>query len=556
MEYYVFKSVACLTILFVFYKLFLERANMHTFKRYFLLVAIIAAVVIPFITFTSYVEIPLVETDSVTAGESATITSVYVEQAPNYLAMILWFIYGLGVLFFSIKFVRNLYQLITKIKRNPKFRNQNVIHVLLNRTTTPHTFFLYIFVNKDKFEAREIPEEVLLHERTHALEKHSLDILFVELCQIVFWFNPLIYLIKDSIKLNHEFLADRAVLQNGGETSTYQNMLLEFSSNGPAPVLTNSIHFSSLKKRFTAMKAQTSKRSFWLRSLLILPLLAILIYSFSSTQEIVVPKEDTAISEKRKATPKEVREYNKLAKKYNEMDQENMWIDGKEITRLRYIYDIMTINQRKKAEPYPSFPPPPPLPEAELPPPPPLPDGPNEFVAADSPPPPPPPPAPEGTNNFVEQDPPPPPPAPPADPKEHIKKMEAQGATFYYNDKEVSYNAVIDLVLFNENLNIQTTTYNSSPPIVHISRDFVVDRTNNSAKNDGAKRIPVGPKTAPETPASVLKKMIPLDAQFYFNKKKITHEEAKALVKKNKGLMVEVVEYQDKKPEVFFLDGC
>ena len=46
----------------------------------------------------------------------------------------------------------------------------------------------------------------------------------IELLQIVFWFHPLIYVLKHHVKLNHEFLADDAVLQEGSDTKTYQNI--------------------------------------------------------------------------------------------------------------------------------------------------------------------------------------------------------------------------------------------------------------------------------------------------------------------------------------------
>jgi hypothetical protein len=148
----------------------------------------------------------------------------------------------------------------------------------------PHTFLNYIFFNKEKYEAHEIPKEVFLHEETHAKEKHALDILFVEVLQILFWFNPLLYFVKKDIKLNHEFLADKAVLKNGVALENYQNTLLAFSSHASEPQLANAINYSSIKKRFTVMKTHTSKHAIWLRSLILLPLLAILIYSFSSTK--------------------------------------------------------------------------------------------------------------------------------------------------------------------------------------------------------------------------------------------------------------------------------
>ncbi|OBX24976.1 BlaR1 peptidase M56 [Gelidibacter algens] len=308
---YLLKSGACLAIFMAFYKFFLERENMHVFKRYYLLGALIIAFVIPLVTFTHYIEV----TTLPTVNEPTEALVYYTEDLPqpqetNYLPMLLWSIYGLGVLVFGAKFLINLLQIIFKINRNPKQKSKHIIHVLLSDLITPHTFFKYIFLNKQKFDNHEIPQAVFWHEETHAMQKHSIDVLFVELLQVIFWFNPLIYFAKRSIKMNHEFLADQAVLNKGIMASNYQHILLAFSSNATEPQLANAINYSSIrlkvfgkqitlfnafgqvKKRFTVMKTQTSKRNMWLKSILLLPLLALTLYGFSET-EIVEQEIDT-----------------------------------------------------------------------------------------------------------------------------------------------------------------------------------------------------------------------------------------------------------------------
>jgi len=285
MEIYLLKSAACLAAFFVFYKIFLERENMHVLKRIYLLISLIGAIVIPLITFTEYVEIPKL-LNSFNYNVDNNIVAEVIEEPTNYLLIILGSIYVFGVLFFSIKFGKNLFDLFRKVKNNLIISQNGFKNVLLTLKVVPHTFFSYIFLNKRKFENNEIPQEVLLHEQAHAKQRHSLDVLFIELVQIVFWFNPLIFFFKKAIKLNHEFLADQAVLKNGVETSNYQKILLAFSSSAQTPILANSINYSSIKKRFTVMKTQTSRKAIWLRTALLLPLLALLIYGFSTTQTI------------------------------------------------------------------------------------------------------------------------------------------------------------------------------------------------------------------------------------------------------------------------------
>lgn len=297
------KSSTCLAILMLFYKIVLEPLNHHHFKRFYLLAALLTSAIIPFITFIKYVEPTLdfgvYNPESMTTppyfpAELPTITE---EQPSTFLPTLLWTIYAIGVIIFSTRFILNLFKISSKIKTHQKVKTNVFINVLIEKLVIPHTFFNYIFLNKSAFENNTIPQEVLLHEQAHAKQKHSLDILFLEILQVIFWFNPLLYFIKKDIKLNHEFLADQQVLKSGFNLKDYQNLLLRFSSNQKELALVNAINYSSIKKRLTIMNTQTTQRTKWLRSLLLLPVLALLLFSFSQTKEVeksVKPKINVA----------------------------------------------------------------------------------------------------------------------------------------------------------------------------------------------------------------------------------------------------------------------
>lgn len=301
------KSSACLAILMLFYKIVLEPLNHHHFKRFYLLAALLLSAIIPFITFIKYVEPTLdfgvydlesMITPPYFPAELPTITE---EQPNTFLPTLLWTIYTIGVIVFTMRFILNLIKISSKIKKHQKVKTNVFINVLIEKLAIPHTFFNYIFLNKSAFENNDIPQEVLLHEQAHAKQKHSLDILFIEILQIIFWFNPLLYFIKKDIKLNHEFLADQQVLKSGFNLKDYQNLLLRFSSNQKELALVNAINYSSIKKRLTIMNTQTSHKTKWLRSLLLLPVLALLLFSFSQTKEVeknIEPKNEYNETEK------------------------------------------------------------------------------------------------------------------------------------------------------------------------------------------------------------------------------------------------------------------
>lgn len=302
---YIFKSVACMAILFVFYKLLLEKENMHVFKRYYLLLALGAALLIPALVFTEYVTVdPVPYVDIQQPTSPADYAPIGVPEALEKdvldIAPLLWGIYLIGFVFFGLRFIKNLSQIVGRIRKNPKQKSTRFVHVLLQERFPPHTFFKYIFLNRKKLESNEIPKEVLLHEETHAKERHSWDVIFIELLHVVFWFNPLVYLFKKAIKLNHEFLADRAVLNKDIDEATYQNTLLSYlspdSEHKYQSKMAHAINYSSIKKRFTVMKKNTSKTSFLLRSSLLVPLVTFLILGFTQKKilEVEVPSESPA----------------------------------------------------------------------------------------------------------------------------------------------------------------------------------------------------------------------------------------------------------------------
>ena len=505
MEIFLLKSFGCLALLLCFYKIALEKSSLHHLKRVYLLLALIIPFLVPAITFTTYEE-----TNTLAGLSNAGLLIAEGEEVGSTLpwGQILWTVYGIGCSLFAIRFLMRLFKISWRIISNPKQRYYNIIKVLLPQDVVPHTFMSYIFLYTDAEKNNKIPPAVMAHETIHAREMHSIDILLVEVLKVVFWFNPLFYWMTNAIKLNHEFLADRAVLRNGFTPADYQRTILAYSSHAGSPAMAHSINYSSLKKRFTVMKTQTSKRNSRLLTLLMIPLLALLVYSFSTTEvikvndtyevvnaksfDLVVEQESIILNgnhtklsafaasldaitkdweepdytsaiptvhmynvtpsflkklnkEFKKthyskanqglvlgeittseiiqsvATREEMKEYNKLARRYNNMKKEDRIIKLKDLKRLEYIYSKMSAKQKADAEPFPDCIPPPP------PPPPPAPEPGAAPDAGD-------------TKSMGEGTPPPPPPPPPApdDPLIDLTEVIKEGATFYFNDKQIS----------------------------------------------------------------------------------------------------------------------
>ena len=73
---YIIKSGLCLLVLFSFYKLFLESENFHKIKRIYLILTLVVSLILPLITFSYTVEIPVEQVDGTivwTASETNTL---------------------------------------------------------------------------------------------------------------------------------------------------------------------------------------------------------------------------------------------------------------------------------------------------------------------------------------------------------------------------------------------------------------------------------------------------------------------------------------------------
>ena len=289
---YHIKFTACLLIFYLFYRLVLERESIHTFKRYYLLFCILVAGLIPLIPLHST---PVIQGELILQSVSGSAISIHVEQTdPNPIDwdQLILAIYFAGVGIMGGRYIINLGKLYWRIRKHPLIIQEDSIKVLVDESVIPHTFMSYVFLNKDLYLNNQIPEEVITHEEAHVRQKHSADVFLLEFLQVVLWFNPLIYLISSSVKLNHEFLADKSVITQGLDYGQYCETLLTFGNSKNRSSLVNAFNYSSIKKRLLIMKKRTTQTEAGLRQIGALFILVLALYSFSSSTDLSEIKPD------------------------------------------------------------------------------------------------------------------------------------------------------------------------------------------------------------------------------------------------------------------------
>ncbi|GAB3020056.1 M56 family metallopeptidase [Spirosoma pulveris] len=261
---YVLKSGLCLFILFGIYKLLLEGEKLHRFNRFYLLFSLIISLVIPLLTINVQSELVSVLEPHPSYRPEHYLTSL---TEPNYastqpahgFSAIAWLVYWLTTSTLLIRFSRHLSALVQLIRQHRKVRYQDATLVLLPENSLPHTFLHYLFVGKSAYESQAIEPEMFTHELAHIRQRHTYDILFIELLACFYWFNPLLLLIKRAIRLNHEFLADSAVLHHHKHVVEYQRLLLRKLTLTTPASLTSQLTFYATKQRFLMMTKHTSR---------------------------------------------------------------------------------------------------------------------------------------------------------------------------------------------------------------------------------------------------------------------------------------------------------
>ena len=140
---------------------------------------------------------------------------------------------------------------------------------------SPFSFFHWIFINKNMLNDPCL-HEVLLHERTHVRQWHSVDVMLSEVCTILCWFNPFAWILRREVRVNLEYLADQSVVDKGNDARTYQYHLLALTYQGSVATLSNNFNVLPLKQRIKMMNKERSKSIGRLKYLLLLPVCALL----------------------------------------------------------------------------------------------------------------------------------------------------------------------------------------------------------------------------------------------------------------------------------------
>lgn len=162
------------------------------------------------------------------------------------------------------------------------------------------SFFNYVFWKNQQ----PIPPMVLQHELIHVQQGHSWDVLLMEIWIALYWFNPLVYRLRQRLQETHEFIADAGVIEAQGSKYAYACLLA--SQKQKLEQMPYNTFAAQLNTRLRRMAQAGSPQWKAIKYALCLPLMLsmILFFSVNYLQALPLPATDLNLGESIEALEK------------------------------------------------------------------------------------------------------------------------------------------------------------------------------------------------------------------------------------------------------------
>ncbi len=293
---FLLKSSAVIAIIYICYRLMLQKETFFVGNRWFMLFGLFASAVIPIISIPVYVEYAPIAIPEDIMSQAINTIQPQTETSFDMLTLIPW-IYGIGLAFFLGKLALELISLFMLIRKHP-IKNDNAFKYIKSETVTaPFSFFHWIFYNPKQFDSQEL-QLVIIHEKVHVRQFHTLDVICAQMACALMWFNPVMWMYKKALQQNLEFIADEEAQNIAACQKSYQNLLLKSSISHHQLALTNNFYNSLIKKRIVMLhKSKSKKLNAWKYSL-VLPLLIAFVFHFNTEIIAQTPKNTSEVVNK------------------------------------------------------------------------------------------------------------------------------------------------------------------------------------------------------------------------------------------------------------------
>ncbi|MDR0437606.1 MAG: M56 family metallopeptidase [Bacteroidales bacterium] len=285
---YILPSAVSLALFYLLYKGLVRNDTHFKSRRFAILGGLVFAMVLPFLN----VQLPTVGALRATPVLNFTLLQNFIYELPIFTIFaegntvigvethdraslqifnIIGWIYLAVVLFLIGRIFIGFLRLSTLSRNGKRLQTNGATIISSPNIPTAFSFFKTVFI-PEMWENSDEKDLVLTHERVHVKQKHSWDLMLMEVICAVQFFNPFVWLLKREMRLNHEYLADKGALKNNENPEHYFQLLLR-EIVGKQPILVHSFHYSppKIKQRIMMQISKPAKMLNQVRYLAFIP---------------------------------------------------------------------------------------------------------------------------------------------------------------------------------------------------------------------------------------------------------------------------------------------
>lgn len=264
---YILLANLCIVLVLGFYLIFLKKETFFQLNRMYLLCSLVVSFIIPNVQ-TGWLE-HLNITQQIKYSVYAKSITILADPsvAENHLTFSqgMLFLYISGIVILSINLLLKLLS-IRKIVKSAE-------------GSSSYSFFKTIHMGNHSADPI-----IFEHERIHAAQWHSVDVILMEIVLIFNWFNPALFFFRKELKDVHEFIADEGVLRSAVNKREYAMLLLTQTFDVPINNLVNTfLNQNSLKQRIVMIQKNKSQKRALLKYGLSAPLFVLMLILSSAT---------------------------------------------------------------------------------------------------------------------------------------------------------------------------------------------------------------------------------------------------------------------------------
>ncbi|WP_434501624.1 M56 family metallopeptidase [Prevotella sp.] len=311
---YSVKSSLVLTMLYLPYMLILRKESFFRMNRIILLSILFFSLVLPACNFSAlaivnehvaeatkqvYVRF---DTVKVVSNSSALTTSQSQLESFNW-SILLYGILILGMVVTALVRLLQMTRIHTMMRLGCLWskKEEGCTIYCHSGDISPFSWMKSIVINENDYH--ENGHQIILHEKGHILCHHSFDILLLTLVQTLQWWNPLVYILGNSLRDVHEYEADNYVLTAGVNTQEYQILLIRKTLGTRTYAFANSFNHRLVKNRITMMMKKNTNKWAYGKTLYLIPLVAFALCAFASPKtEVNNASQNVKVKQVKKTT--------------------------------------------------------------------------------------------------------------------------------------------------------------------------------------------------------------------------------------------------------------